>query len=487
MLIFIFASCSEEPTQTDVESASNNEAEIGTDHESNETDRAQIKDNLPDNLDFGGQEIRFIHRDDKAELSLEIIAEEQGEVISAAVYQRNLKVEERLNAVIKNIPVKSDIHSGAEIASAVRKSVNAGSDDYDVSVNHMSQSTPLILENMFVNLNKLDYFDFDQPWWANHFMEQITIDGKCYLAAGDVGLSMIQSMYLIFYNKYLFSSVSGDDLYDVVWSGEWTVDKLMDYGKTVYMDLNGDSAVNADDIFGYSTTTIRLIDALLVGADIQLTDRDADGIPYFVIEDNERTYAFIEKINSLLYDSNIAWKVEASAKGEVDMLGKFAEGTVLFIPYTPMGASQLRDMDDDFGILPMPKLNNGQESYTTSVHNGFSAFAVIQTCKYTDIAAGVIEAMCAESYRYVTPAYYETALKIKYSRDDNTSQMLDMIRDSIKFDFGYINSALLNNVMQQFRDLVQKKADAAASSLAASMKICNTRLDELIESYKSLD
>lgn len=56
-----------------------------------------------------------------------------------------------------------------------------------------------------------------------------------------------------------------------------------------------------------------------------------------------------------------------------------------------------------------------------------------------------------------------------------------------KFDFGYINSALLNNVMQQFRDLIQKKSDAAASELAANMKTCNIKLGELTDAYKELE
>ena len=278
-----------------------------------------------------------------------------------------------------------------------------------------------------------------------------------------------------------------DALYDIVWDGNWTIDKMMSLGRDVYTDVNGDAKYDVGDIYGYSTTNIRLIDALLVGANVPLSDRDADGTPKFIIGEDEGTFDFIEKVSSLLNDKQLTWRVQDNANGEIDMLNKFAEGTLLFIPFTPMGASRLREMKDDFGVLPMPKLDDAQEEYTTSAHNGFSSVTIPGTCAYPDQVAAVMEALCSESYRYVTPAYYETALKVKYSRDDETSQMLDMIRDSVKFDFAYIYNASLGTPMTQFRDLVMKKPDAAASTLASNMKACNKKLEELLDMYNEME
>lgn len=493
VLASAFVSCSQEQASSnETTAATGDTAPLGgegaeTESPSGETDRSKAKDNLPSNLDFDGLKVRIIHRDDGLELSSEFSAEETGEIVSEAIYRRNLSVEERLNVEIETIPITSTIHSGSHVSDVVRKSVLAGTDDYDIMGNHMSQSTQLILESMFLNLAKLDYLDFDQPWWSVDFTRQITINGKRYMMAGDAGLSMVQSMYLIYYNKNLFDNFFGEDLYDKVWSGGWTLDALMSYGRDIYTDVNGDSTPDVGDIYGYATTKIRMIDALLVGSDIKLTERGSDGIPQIVVADNERTYSFVEKVNSLLSLDNITWHVQNSADGEIEMLNKFAEGTVLFIPFTPMGAAQLRDMSDDFGVIPMPKLNEEQEEYSTSVHNGFSALMIPATCKEPDKIAAVLEALCAESYRTVTPAYYEQALKIKYSRDDETSRMLDMIRESIKFDFGYINNTSLNTIMTTFRSLVTADTGAVASTLASVVDAAKIRLESLLEAYEELE
>lgn len=487
ILASALASCSDTGTTAETNHAETVGAAETADVTVDENDRSQIKDNLPE-LNFNGQEIRILHRDDGADLAIEVTAEAStGDIVNDALYNRQMTVEERLNVKIKDIKVTSDIHTPTQVNDAIRKSVTAGSDDYDMALNHMSGSTPLALENMFIDLNTLDYLDFSQPWWAGDFMEQATINGRCYYAAGDISLTLIESMYLIYYNKNLYGNYFDDVLYDTVWDGKWTIDKMMELGRGVYTDVNGDSKYDVGDVYGYSTTNIRLIDALLVGANVPLSTRESDGTPKFIIGEDEGTFDFIEKVSSLLNDKQLTWRVQDNADGEIDMLTKFAEGTLLFIPFTPMGASKLRDMKDDFGVLPMPKLDEAQAEYTTSAHNGFSSVTIPGTCQYADKVAAVMEALCSESYRYVTPAYYETALKVKYTRDDETSRMLDMIRDSVKFDFAYIYNASLNTPMTQFRQLVMKKVDAAASTLASNMKACNKKLADMLAMYDAME
>ncbi|MGN1129152.1 MAG: hypothetical protein ACI4T6_09405, partial [Candidatus Flemingiibacterium sp.] len=52
--------------------------------------------------------------------------------------------------------------------------------------------------------------------------------------------------------------------------------------------------------------------------------------------------------------------------------------------------------------------------------------------------SGIItEALCAESYKKVMPAYYETALKTKYTRDNESIAMIDLVVNSRVFDLGY--------------------------------------------------
>ncbi len=485
------ASCGETasvPQTTEKTHETNLPAESTT-AEDEQDPRSSIKDNLPE-LDFNGQTIRFLHRANNPslgdpDLRVEVDAEVDGEIVNAAIHDRTLALEERLNITIETRTSENDVHSGSDGVAKIRTSVSAGSDDYDIVFNQMSQMTPLAMEGMLVNLKKLDYLDFGQPWWKTSFMDEATLYGQLYFAAGDLCLSLVQSTYLMYYNKNLYQSYCNDDLYQTVWDGAWTFDKLAEISKTVYSDLNGNGTSDVEDRFGLVTTVGNYADAFLIGSGVTLAKRDAKGLPYFSYPSDETTFTFLEKISSILNDGTLTYYNPKDTAVEI-LVEKFTNSTALFTVGKTSSAASFRDMEEDFGVVPIPKLNEAQSNYITGTHNGFSSATVPVTCSCLDAVSATMEAMAAESYRTVTPAYYETALKIKYSRDDETSQMLDMISESVRYNFGYIYAASLNNVLQQFRTLIQKDADTAASTMASGLPACEAKLASLLEVYESM-
>ena len=83
----------------------------------------------------------------------------------------------------------------------------------------------------------------------------------------------------------------------------------------------------------------------------------------------------------------------------------------IFTTWMLTGTNYLRDMKSDYGIIPMPKLDENQSEYSVFCHDGSSVFALPSTCRKADAASAVLEAMAAETYRTVTPAYFEIALE----------------------------------------------------------------------------
>jgi len=453
--------------------------------ENSETLRSQVKSTLPDNLDFDGTVIRLLSRDDGTSLGMEITAEENtGDVVIDAIYDRKLKVEELLNVVIEPLYVNQDIHGGDQINGKIRKAVLAGADDYDIAANHMSQYTPLIMEGCFLNLNNLAYLDFDQPWWSRSFKEQITVNDKLYFAVGDIALTMIKAMYTQFINLDMFESLfPNENIYDVIFSGEWTIDKMINYCKTAYLDINGNSEIDKADQFGYIVNSGgHHTDAWMGATNVQIID-SSGSTPEFVL-DQPRTYEFVDSYRRLLLSDNCSFLTTDS---DSTYYIPFKEGRALFTSMMLSNVENLRDMEDDYGMLPIPKLNDAQTEYTGWTHNGFSAFAIIQTCQVSDAAAALLEAMCVESYRNVTEAFFDVALKLKYARDDSSSQMLDIIRNAIVFDFGMVYSQSLESVMQMFRDAGKIAEFNTASKIATKLGVSQAKLDTLLEKYAELE
>ena len=223
---------------------------------------------------------------------------------------------------------------------------------------------------------------------------------------------------------------------------------------SLYRDFNGDGEVDEPDRFGfvYSKDQIQG-DALAGGANIVFTAYDeSDGYYYRVLE-NERTADFLAKIKALMHENkNVRFITAEEHEFNVDLMYKLKDDTVLFMPHMLSGTDQLRDMTSDYGIVPMPKMDEAQKDYAAFVQNGFTVFAIPTTCRSAETVAPFLEAMCAESYRTVTPAYYDVALKVKYAGDDDASEMYDIIRASNVFDFGRIfNDNLSSATYSLFR------------------------------------
>ena len=97
------------------------------------------------------------------------------------------------------------------------------------------------------------------------------------------------------------------------------------------------------------------------------------------------------------------------------------------------------------------------------------------------MSAAVLECLASESYRTVSPALFETALKVKYASDSDVSEMYDLIRASNCFDFGRIfNDSLNGMTYTMFRDALFKGKTEWISQYEKKSKVLNKMFDKLI-------
>jgi len=99
----------------------------------------------------------------------------------------------------------------------------------------------------------------------------------------------------------------------------------------------------------------------------------------------------------------------------------------------------LRDMKDDFGILPIPKWNSEQSRYYATLNNWHSyTFMIPVTVSDLDRNAYILDAMAYHGRQIIRPAYYDICLQRKHTRDEESSAMLDIIFSSTVYDLGTV-------------------------------------------------
>ena len=140
-------------------------------------------------------------------------------------------------------------------------------------------------------------------------------------------------------------------------------------------------------------------------------------------------------------------------------------------------------MEDDYGVLPIPKYDAGQSQYMSFVNGAVSMLVVPSVCPDPERTGILLEGLASESWRNVYDALFEITAKSKSARDPDSSRMMDLVMANRVFDLGY--SHLYSQGWVQFvRDLLASKSTDVASMWAKNEKIMNKMLEKVIEAYE---
>ncbi len=446
-----------------------------------ETERSQTKDSLPNDLNFEGAEYRMLIRGDY--FNAEFYAEEaSGDIVEDAIYNRNLSIEERLNIDYELIQRGTSADYGKELNS-IRVDITSDNDAYDVIAGYSVHIVTMMSEGLFYNLNEVEYLDFSQPWWTQSIQDEMTFNGSVYFMTGDICMTTTSKAICMYFNKTVAERYNISELYTTVNDNNWTFEKYKSTIANIYEDVNGNGKKDDNDAFGTAMTPYNSVDAFIPAFRQNITEMGEDGFPVLAFNNN-RMVSIVETIYSLMYETQSVHVPRNSLEDQATCEKIFMDDRALFMLFEFTACDRLREMKSDFGIIPYPKFDSLQEKYGTYMQDGHTLLCIPITCTRLDLTGAATEALAAESYRRVTPAYFEVALQIKYSRDDESIQTLQLIKDSIKYNFGYV---YLSNAFWCLRSLMNTGSTGSkdfASFYARNEKAFQKTLDKMIEKYQ---
>ncbi len=439
--------------------------------------RALLKDDLPEKS-FGGKQFRISTKEGTLyEIDIE---EETGDLIDDALYARNRRIEERF--AVEIVPIITNANDGSTHVNAVKQSILASDDAFDLAATYVFTSGPLVTEGYYLNWLDMPYNDMSKPWWINGVNENFRVGDAMYTAVGDMCLSTLQLTYGLFYNRTKGLDYDlNETVYGKVFDGTWTIDSFMTIIADVYTDLNGDGTRDKDDFYGFVAENATNLDVYTFAFDIPIVSRDDRDLPQLVMN-TEKTVAAIEKINTLYWETPGSYIPEGDYNLPITM---FANGHALFTTtFLKQAFSSFREMTDDYSILPYPKWDEKQENYMTGAMDNYSVLGIPITVTDIEMVSIITEALNIESYKTLYPTYYEQALQNKYARDAESIQMIDMLMQGRNFDFSTLFTSNMNYISTLFRDVVNSKALNFASQYTKIEKEALKGLEDVLKAYE---
>lgn len=446
-------------------------------------DELFVADELPDDLNLDGAKIRICTQSNR--VNQFYIEESSGDIVDDAIYHAHLSVEERLNVDIEHIAYAYESwNDRTTYMNQVASSILADTDDFDILAT-TSFMADFFLQGYLSDISDAPYLDFDKPWWSQDMTEQITVNGVLPFITGDISIGNIKSMMCMFYNKQLHDELQLDDMYELVYSGKWTLDKLNEMAASAYADLNGDTYVDESDQLGLVLEGSNYATGFFDAVEMTIFNKTGDSFEFAF--DNEHNTSAVQKIVDIM--NNTPGAIQRGADDSTNYLAEdalFRNGNVLFTGGWMSCAESYRELTFDYGIIPYPKYDENQDGYHTTILNTYTNFALPVNCRQIDASCAVLEALSSEFYRTVTPAYFETALKVKYSRDDESSQMFDLLRESANYSFGMVFTNALDLVDTNFKNAVNQKNENWSSLIASKKDKTMSLLEDILAIYEEM-
>lgn len=433
---------------------------------------------LPDR-NFEGQNFHFfvmgIERNAN-NYSVEIYADEQtGEVINDAVYGRNLALADTYNFTITETPSAA----GEDLAATVEQLVTAGDDTYQVAMLNLMNGGYLMTKGMLSDLSQMPHMDMSKSWWDGTIADDLTIGGKQLAAMGDINIMDNNATWAVFFNKKLMVDNGMDMPYSLVHEGKWTYEKFHEMSQVVANDLDGNGTMDDQDLWG-TVGAAENTTFMFFSSGERFTQKDENDIPQMKPL-SDRTYSVLEEIFAIQCDNNSTLLVENAQKSYnnawSDLIrANFRNDLALFYVAGLLTYTLMREMESEYGLLPLPKLDEAQEDYCTTINQGnCSTVTVPISCQDPDGVGFMLEALAHESQKTLTPAYFDVALQRKYMSDEESRETLAIILANrtidlaVAFGWGDIFNNLSSMTTSKNTDFASKYA-SISPTIESSMQ-----------------
>jgi len=425
--ILVTAACSDDSSQSGAETTT---TAGGADTEP--IAETTISDNLPD-ADLGGFQFRILVFDnpDGTQTSQVYVEQMTGSVVNDAVYNKIATVEERFNVDIVLAEGSTQGQSTGDEMGVVRNSILSGDDIFDIATAHDISMGNFSLEGYFINVFDIPHLDFEKPWWPEYTIESLTVGDQMFFISNTMSYHMMNATRVMYFNKTILTDLGQDMPYGYVKDGSWTLDKMNSLTKLGYQDLNGNNEVDDADSFGFVNP--KYYYCFLEPFNNEPYKKDENGSLYYEF-DVDFFSTLTEKFYSLLFGEG-----GLQVPGGDDMTKIFMDGRAMFV-YEGLGnaVNKFSHSDVIYGILPMPKLNEAISTYYSGCTD--RPYAVPMTVNPDNIEniGIVIEALSAEGYKQVMPAYFELALKVRYADQTEDAEMMDIVQENAILSRNYL-------------------------------------------------
>ena len=407
--------------------------------------------------------------------------ERTGEPINDAVIDRNEKVFEKYGVTIEKR------QGGAGDAATAAKS---GTVDFEMVYDWGIRQTTNAMDGYYYDFQQIPYIDLTQSYWAPSAQETLKIADKTLITTCDISMNRIGYAYFVIFNKGILDQFKVEYPYSYIENNTWTVDNYLAIAQQCKSDVNGDTVMDEEDMFGASPSISGLAGWAGCGGNGLVKNEDGTYSLNVYTDLLRNIYAKYNEdlaTNQAYPHENLDflngrdWS-QYDNQWQANRVISFGENHFALDSTTMQYISELSAVKGlNYGIAPNPKINEDQEHYYHSIDTCAPMFAVMKNADMDKVGI-ILEYLTYQSEQYLLPAYYEKTIKTNQLWDDRDAVSADIIRDNVYYSWTglyYLNiknaeddgwdpiGTMLGEMCASgnFASVYKKYADAAQTSI----------------------
>lgn len=479
LLLAPLTGCASQETETNSDTTPTvnpeTDGESGEETAPPETESTIDTDDLPADLNYDGYTFRFLtwnggNVTDTQWPNWLVVEDTTGEPVNDAAFRRNAKVAERLN--VEFSCTEGDTNYTAPF---LKQAVLSNTDIADLAVfNTLDTMGDLITENCLYDANKIKYMDFSKSYYSADATSTYSILGKQYIFTGEFPYLAPPSVFMIF-NADEWEKLRLEDPYTLVREGTWTHDKFVELITDSYVDTNANGEADYDDFYGFFAG-VNAYQFFFYSYGVN--GITVDGEDYELNYYSDKAVDVLDKIVALR-NSPDTWNSDT-----IDW-PHFWNGHDLICWYTS-SIYRLRDIEFNFGILPVPKFTETDERYLTFQVPIMSA--IPSNITDPDRVGAIVEALFSTSAIDMTDAMINRLVEYQVVPNTDSQEMMRLMMNNPVYDFTrFINVCGPSvNGFALYRDLVNNGSTDLASAWNSAKKSANKSFQNFIKSVSEL-
>lgn len=385
-----------------------------------------------------------------------------------AIDKRRKEIEQKYNCKIVGEKQDPGI-------SFLQPLIMSGEKVADVMEMGATQFLPAAAMGYLTPWDDVKNFNMDAPQFVEQYKQVGTYNGKVY------GISYLMPPVLracLFYNKTLLQRYGLTDPNQLMKENRWTFEEFRKLCLAATKDTNSDNVIDTWGLnYFYNYQSIMYF---ISANDARMASQNAEGKVTTAFHEPKMLEALQFYYNLMNVDKVIQIHPEDSpdtslaAKPADSFIQDFVEGGSLFLVGDGWMATQyLADMEDDWGLLPLP-MGPSANAYVSNASHG-NVFCLTSTNKDLDKTAFIWNLFTAPLEGYEKD-WWKEELKDIY-RDEASLLNYETILNSMRVDLGYGQPTLLNDFFMTIGGTIYKNQKAPAAALDAIKGLYQDVLD----------